>query len=134
MVDFVRMRWLIKKVPKLNFDIERAESNATISGIGYSDMPKAQSRGDRMERSVISLSDARDAYNEVINELNGMRKELIPMIDTLEDPDARAVMRLRYIHGYSPDEIADRNIALMSRASVYRWLRKSESAITMMQR
>ena len=55
---------------------------------------------------MIVLADALSAYREAIDELEGMRHELEPLIDMLEDMDEKAVMRMRYLHGYRPEEIA----------------------------
>ena len=60
-----------------------------------------------MEDGAIKLAELKEAYEAVMNELHYMQIELIPLIDTLEDARLSAAMRLRYINGYSQNEIAD---------------------------
>lgn len=131
LIDFERMRELIRQVPRQCFEIEKALSGAVGGTAGFDDMPRGSSKGDKLERDVIKLSEIRDAYIEAVCELERMRTDLRPMIATLDDPNERAVMRLRYLDGYSPDQIAsDCNVG-MARMTVYRYLRSAESKIMM---
>lgn len=129
MFDFARMRALIKIVPKKLFDIEKAESAACRVTAELTDMPKSHNAGDRLALDAIMISELRAAYEESLQELDQMKRELSPLISKLPDAEERAVMRLRYICGHSPDSIADSELVPMSRATVYRYLRKSEQTI-----
>ena len=129
MIDFLRMRKLIRQVPKAAFAVEQAEARATCGAITYSDMPKAQGAGDKLERDVITVMELRAAYLEIVVELERMKKELKPYIDDLANPEQKAVMRLRYLDGQSPEVIANSSIVPMSRMTVYRALRSGEDAI-----
>lgn len=66
----------------------------------------------RMERMKGSTGEKREAgelgrqYATVVAELDAMARELEPMIDRLQDANARAAMRLRYIERYKPDDVA----------------------------
>lgn len=129
MIDFERMRELIRQVPRQCFEIQKALSAAVGGSPGFDDMPHGTSAGDKLERDVIKLTEIRDAYAEAVEELETMRRELRPHISDLDDPNERAVMRLRYLDGYSPDQIAsDCNVG-MARMTVYRYLRSAEAKI-----
>lgn len=135
MIDFLRMRVLIRQVPKCCFEIERLRSRAegTQSQI-ISDMPRGGSgRGDKMDRDVIDLDELESAWREAVEELQQMRDELAPLITQLDNAKERGVMRLRYMSGYTPDEIArDANIQ-MPRTTVHRCLEIAEEKINKMQ-
>lgn len=135
MIDFVRMRVLIRQIPKCCFDIERIRSRAegTQSQV-ISDMPHGGgSAGDRMESDVIDLDEMQQAYEEAIAELKAMRAELRPYIARLDNAKEKGVMRLRYLYGYSPDDIAkDANIN-MPKTTVCRCLDIAECKIKKME-
>lgn len=54
-----------------------------------------------------------------------MRQELQPMIDALEDPTAKALMRLRYMDGFTPGVIEKSSLFNMSRRGIYYKLREA---------
>ena len=125
MIDLVKMRWLIRRVPKLLWDIEQKNAKATRITTVITGMPgNHSSNRSQTEDGAIMLVAAKDAYREAIAELDAMRKELAPIIDTLDDPDEKAVARMRYMHGYDPDEIAQA-INYHPR-TVYRKLKRAE--------
>lgn len=130
MINFYRMRYLMDRVPKLLWDTERAEANATRITSNITGMPKGGSM-NRQEDSYITLAEVRDAYREANEELTTMLAELMPQIDALDDVDEKAVMRLRYLQGRKPDEIA---IMLgKSRRGVYYFLTRAERKINRIQ-
>lgn len=135
MIDFERMRMLIRQVPKCCFAIEQARSRAegTQSQV-ISDMPRGGGgRGDKMAMDVIDLDELESAWAEAVQELSAMRAELAPLIDRLDNAKERGVMRLRYMSGYSLDEIVrDTNLAL-PRTTVHRCLEIAEDKIKKMQ-
>ena len=128
--DFFRMRWLIRRLPKLQWDIARKQATATKVTTVITGMPRGGGE-NRQEDAVIRLAIARDAYREALDELEAMREQLSPMIDRLEDPDEKAAMRMRYLHGLSPEEIAE-TIHRTDR-SVYIYLSRAERKITRME-
>ena len=71
-----------------------------------------------------------DAYREILDELQRMRDALDPLIDTLDNADDRAVMRLRYIKGYSPEDIAD--AIYRTNRSIYYYLARAEKQLVKM--
>ena len=126
MIDFVRMRKLMHDLPDIEWDLARLNANATRITSYITGMPRGGS-GNRQEDAAIALADATDVYRAALNELEAMRAELDPMIDMLDDINDRGVMRMRYIKGYRPEEIAV--ILEMSRRGVYYHLLHSERII-----
>ena len=126
MIDFVRMRWLIKKCPRMEWEVEKKMAAATRITSCVTGMPRG-GKGNRGEDAIIALSDVEDAYKEILDELKAMRKELAPLIDNLEDPDEKAAMRMRYIQGHRPTEIA-KSLYRTDR-SIYIYLKRAERRI-----
>lgn len=126
MIDFKRMRWLISKLQRVQWDVERKTANATRITSVITGMPRGGS-GNRQEEAYIILADVLDAYQDTIDELEAMRAELKPYLDALPDPDEKAIMRLRYMDGYSPEEIPA--MVDLSRASVYAHIKRAERKI-----
>ena len=93
-------------------------------------MPRGGGNHDQMADATIMLAAARDAYREVLSELESMQEKLSPMIDALEDPNERAVMRMRYLHRMSPDEIA--GLIFRTDRMVYIYLNRAEKKIIRM--
>lgn len=133
MIDFVRMRELIREAPRRCYAVEAARARAYGSGVRLTGMPGGSSSGDKLERDAITIMEVEVAYLETLKELRVMQAELRPMIDRLEDAGERAVMRLRYLDGYSPDRIASSELVPMARMTVYRHLRRAEENIRRMQ-
>lgn len=126
MIDFRRMRWLISKLQRVQWDVEQKTANATRITTNITGMPRGGG-GNRQETALIILADVLDAYQDTRNELEAMRSELRPLLDALPDPDEKAIMRLRYMDGYSPEEIPA--MVKLSRASVYAHIKRAERKI-----
>lgn len=124
MVNLYRMRQLVRQTVKVQWKIERTKAKATKITTVLTGMPRGGSGRNQVEDGAIKLTELREAYDEVIDELDRMREELGPMIDTLDDVNMKAAMRLRYIKGYKPKDIADA-ISYADR-TVYRYLRQAE--------
>lgn len=127
MVKLSRMRQLIRQIPPMVFNLNRAEATATKITAVITGMPRGTDNHSKVEDGAILIASLREAYDEAIEELEAMQNELAPLIDTLEDADWIAAMRLRYIMRYSPDEIGDRNYRV--ERTIYRYLRKAEARL-----
>lgn len=127
MVILCRMRRLIKQVPSMLWDIELAEANATKITATITGMPRGTDNHSKVEDGAIKIAALNDAYAEVLDELAVMRAELVPLIDELENVDERAAMRLRYINGFRPEDIASDRYR--SARSIYYYLKRAEDAI-----
>lgn len=127
MVNLYRMRKLIRDIVKIQWRVERERSKATKITTTLTGMPRASGNHSKVEDGAIRVSDLTDAYNEVLTELTVMRQELEPLIGTLSNADDRAVMRLRYIKGFSPEDIAD--AIRRTDRSIYYYLSRAEEEL-----
>ena len=127
MINLYRMRGLIRDTVKLQWRIEREQAKATKITTTLTGMPRASGNHSKVEDGAIRLADLTDAYNEVMTELKQMREELEPLIDSLDRADDRAVVRLRYIKGFSPEDIAD--AIHRTDRSIYYYLGRAEDEL-----
>ena len=127
MVNLYRMRQLIRQTVKVQWKLEQEEARATKITTVLTGMPRGGGNHDQVQDGAIKLTELKEAYSEVLNELEEMRKTLDPLINDLENPDDRAVMRLRYIKGFSPEDIAD--AICKTDRSVYYYLSRAEDQL-----
>ena len=127
MINLYRMRQLMRSTIKIRWRIEQATAKATKVTTVLTGMPRGGGCTNQVEDGAILLAEIKDAYRESTEELEKMQTELDPLIDELGNPDDRAVMRLRYIRGYSPEDIADA-IHRTSR-SIYYYLSRAEDQL-----
>ena len=127
MVKLGRMRQLIKQLPPMLFDLERAGANATKITTTLTGMPRGSDNHSKVEDGAILISALRDAYDEAFNELNMMQDELEPLINTLDNVDYIAAMRLRYLMRFKPEEIADKKH--FTDRTIYRYLKRAEALL-----
>ena len=129
MVNLYRMRMLMsRKTVKILWRIEQEQARATKITTVLTGMPRGGGGGhDQVADGAVRLTELKEAYGEAIAELEQMQEELRPLIDTLENTDLRASMRLRYLKGYKPEEIADA-ISLADR-TIYRYLLRAENEL-----
>lgn len=127
MVNLYRMRQLIRQTVKVQWKLEQEEARATKITTVLTGMPRGGGNHDQVQDGAIKIAELKDAYREVLNELEEMRKVLDPLINSLENPDDRAVMRLRYIKGFSPEDIAD--AICKTDRSVYYYLSRAEDQL-----
>ena len=127
MVNLYRMRQLIRQTVKVQWKLEQEEARATKITTVLTGMPRGGGNHDQVQDGAIKLTELKEAYSEVLNELEEMRKTLDPLINDLENPDDRAVIRLRYIKGFSPEDIAD--AICKTDRSVYYYLSRAEDQL-----
>ncbi len=126
-VNLFRMRKLIRDTMKLQWKIEQEYARATKITTSITGMPHGGSTHDKVENGAIQITEIMDAYKEILDELQRMRDILTPLIDTLDNADDRAVMRLRYIKGFSPEDIAD--AIYRTNRSIYYYLARAEKQL-----
>lgn len=126
-INLYRMRRLIRETGKLMWKIEREQAYATKCSAPLSELNWGRGNRSRVEEGAIRIIELKDAYREVLEELEKMRDELDPLISSLKNADDRAVMRLRYIKGYCPEDISD--AVCLTERMVYYILRRSENAL-----
>ena len=127
MINLYQMRQLMRRTIKIRWRIEQEMARATKITSTLTGMPRGGSNHNQTEASAITLTEIKEAYHETLDTLEQMQQALDPLIDTLDNPDDRAVMRLRYIRGYSPEDIAE-GIHRTDR-SVYYYLSRAEDQL-----
>lgn len=126
MVDLFRMRQLMRQLKADERNVAAAMARATKITQGYSDMPHAPGVTDRVGQGAVELFEAERVRDETLKELQGLRGDLAPLLNPLQDT-TREVMHARYISGESPMMVA---IHLhMSEISVFRYLRRGEAEL-----
>ena len=127
MINLFRMRQLMRQTIKVRWKIEREMARATKITTVLTGMPRGGSGRNQVEEGAIKLDEIRDAYRETLDELERMQDALDPLIDTLDNADDRAAMRLRYIKGFSPEDIAE--AINRTDRSVYYYLSRAEDQL-----
>ena len=126
-MNLYRMRQLMRDTIKVRWRVEKEMARATKVTTVLTGMPRGGSGHDQVSEGAIKIDEVKAAYREVLEELEQMQRELDPLIDKLENPDDRAVMRLRYIEGYSPEDIAE--AIHRTDRSVYYYLSRAEDQL-----
>lgn len=106
MLDLRRMRFLINRLPAARFRVDKAMARATKTTTVLTGMPRGSGTGDQTADGAILLQLAREALERIETELSEMRAELGPMIEQIDEPLQKSVMRLRYMDGMRVREIA----------------------------
>ena len=100
------MRMLINRSHEACFNVERAMARATRCAPVLTFMPKGGMNEGILENGVDLLTDAKQRRDEIRDSLTVLRKRLSPIIDTLENPMDKQIMRMRYLEGWSVRKIA----------------------------
>ena len=127
MINLYRMRQLMRQTIKVRWKVEKEIAKATKITSVLTGMPHGGGGRDQVADGAIQIDEIKQAYREVLADLEQMQRDLDPLIDTLENPDDRAVMRLRYIEGYSPEDIAE--AIHRTDRSVYYYLSRAEDQL-----
>lgn len=127
MVNLYRMRMLMRYTIKARWKVEKEIARATKTTTIITGMPHGGAGHDQVADGAIKIDEVKAAYRETLGELEQMQRELDPLIDKLENPDDRAVMRLRYIECYSPEDIAE--AIYRTDRSVYYYLSRAEDQL-----
>lgn len=126
-INLFRMRKLNRDTMKIQWRIEQEKARAEKSTTVITGMPRGGVEKDKVADGAVQIADLKETYREALEELQSMREMLDPLIDSLENVDDRAVMRLRYVKGYSPEDIAE---AIHRTArSIYYYLDRAEDKI-----
>lgn len=127
MIYLYRMRQLIRQTVKVEWRIEQEQARATKITTTITGMPRGGSQHDQVQDGAIRIAELKESYREILNELEQMRTELDTLINQMVDADDRAVMRLRYIKGWSPEDIAE--AIHRTDRSVYYYLSRAEDVL-----
>ena len=126
-INLFLMRQLMRQIPRKLWQIEQERAKATKITTVLTGMPRASGNHSQVEDGAIKLAELEEAYADALKDLKEMRRLLEPLIDTLEDARLSATMRLRYINGYSQEEIAE-SIYVATR-TVRRYLYQAEKEL-----
>ena len=127
MINLYRMRTLMRYTIKARWKVEKEMARATKITAILTGMPRGGAGKDQVADGAIKIDEVKQAYREVLGELEQMQRELDPLIDSMDNPDDRAVMRLRYIECYSPEDIAE--AIHRTDRSVYYYLSRAEDLL-----
>jgi len=127
MVNLFRMRQLMRYTIKARWKVEKEMARATKMTAIITGMPHGGAGHDQVADGAVQIDEVKRAYRETLAELECMQGELDPLIDKLDNPDDRAVMRLRYIECYSPEDIAE--AIHRTDRSVYYYLSRAEDQL-----
>lgn len=125
-INLYRMRRLIWIMERLEHRMRRERENTIRTGYAYK-LPKDKRNRSPVEESVVEMIDLENTLSKVAEKLTGMQKELDPMIDKLDDPEGRMIIRLRYIKNYAPEDIS--RIVSLPRRMIYYILGISENQL-----
>lgn len=128
MPDLRRMRYLINRLPMARLRVERAMSKAAKCTQSISAMPGGGQRCDQVADGAIRYAEAKEARDSILAELTTLRNALAPLLDALNSPLERTVMRMRYLDGLSARDIAYR--LCYSEQHIFRVLQRAEGAVT----
>lgn len=126
-INLYRMRQLLRQTVKVQWRIEQEAAKATKITTVLTGMPLGGSQNNQVQDGAIRIAELRDAYREIMDEITSLQAALDPLISTLDNADDRAVMRLRYIKGFSPEDIAE--AIHRTDRSVYYYLSRAEDQL-----
>lgn len=126
-INLYRMRQLLRQTVKVQWRIEQEAAKATKITTILTGMPRGGSQNNQVQDGAIRIAELRDAYREIMDEITSLQAALDPLISTLDNADDRAVMRLRYIKGFSPEDIAE--AIHRTDRSVYYYLSRAEDQL-----
>lgn len=128
MVNLFRMRMMMGRMTiKMQWKLEQEQARATKITTVLTGMPRGGKGSDQVAEGAIKISELKEALSETMAELEQMREELKPLINTLDNVDLRVAMHLRYIKGCSPKDIAAA-IPVADR-TIYRYLVRAENEL-----
>ena len=113
MINFVRMRKLIKAEEQTRWALEKAKSRAekiTISISKSGGGGESFRKGSRVEEGAIAISVLREEYQRISDELEGQREELKGLMKKIRTEKYRLeklCLKMRYLKGLRARTIAE---------------------------
>ena len=129
MVNLSEYMETIKKADCLRLEIQRHNNSATKTTAVLDGVPRARGNRSKVEENAVIAADLEIKRAELLERLEQMKAELSEMFCALAltDPHGCAVMRLRYLYGYKPKQIAA-GIGETER-NVYRYMKEATAAL-----
>lgn len=107
MVNLSEMDRTRKKAAKILERIETARMNATRTTSVFDGIPRNRCRNySKVENGSIMIADLEARRAEVLAQLEETKTELAEMLCSVDDANRRAYLRLRYLNGHKPSQIA----------------------------
>ena len=118
MVKLSEMNRIRKDAARILGKIESARMTATRTTLYLDGTPRGRKGGSKVENGAVAVVNLQELYAETLKSLDKTLSELADMISCIEDADRRAVMRLAYLKGYKPEQIAI-SIGISLRSTFY---------------
>ena len=107
MVNLAEMDRTRGKAARILDEIERARMAATRTTSFFDGSPHNRNRKrSQVENGAVAIADLEERRAIVLEQLEEMKTELAEMLCTIDDTNRRAYMRLRYLNGHRPAQIA----------------------------
>ena len=126
-VDFRKMRKLINRLPMARFRVDQAKSRATRITPILTGMPHGSGGTSQTEEGAILIMIASEKHETMKAELSEMQETLSPIIEGIEDPLQKNVLRMRYMECRSVREIA--YFLNYSEQHIFRILQRTEKKV-----
>jgi Mg2+ and Co2+ transporter CorA len=111
-----RLDSLIKAKLEQIEELRSLAEKATVEAKLVKIYNKNSYQSDRVGDIVAKIVDLNNEINEYIDQLIDLKAEAVRLIDSLENPDYRLLLNLRYINGYTFERIA------VEMNYCYRWI------------
>lgn len=116
--QITRLDNLIKSKLEQIEELRSLAEKVTVEAKLVKSYNKNSYQSDKVGDVVVKIVDLNNEINEYIDRLVDLKAEAIRLIDSLEDPDYRLLLNLRYINGYTFERIA------VEMNYCYRWITK----------
>ena len=101
-------RFLDMRIKSKIQQIESLNELATSCTAALSDMPRNPNKGrSRVEDCVMKILELQESLQTDIDRLVELKKEIRSVITTVEDTDERLVLKYRYVHNYTWEQIGN---------------------------
>lgn len=87
-------------------EVNRLEETLLKITAATDNEPVKHSQGDRMADTIAKIVDLQNEIKESVEQMVAVKKEVGNTIDSIQNPDYRLLLRLRYIQGKPWEEIA----------------------------
>lgn len=94
------------ELDELSLQIEDLESKLLPSGIRYDKDSVQTSPEDPMLKTLTVVADLKNMYSKKLNLYTAAQMDTVRLINTLEKPEERLVLKHKYIEGMEYSEIA----------------------------
>ena len=119
---------------RINSDIEEVqrlrEMSCSISSPGFGERVQTSRNCEApFVRCIEKIMDLEQKIDKEIDLFVDLKKQIRSVIESVEDPDEQMVLRYRYIHNKTWEEIGDELYA--DKVTVWRWHKKALSDVTL---